>query len=36
MTADRIIVLKDGTIVAEGTYDEMANSKDEWVRSFFS
>ncbi len=35
LTADRIIMLKDGIIEAEGTYDELAISKDEWVRSFF-
>jgi phospholipid/cholesterol/gamma-HCH transport system ATP-binding protein len=31
----RIIILKDGIIHQEGTYDELENSKDEWVRSFF-
>ncbi|MFN3489646.1 MAG: ABC transporter ATP-binding protein, partial [Emticicia sp.] len=34
-TADRIVILKDGTINAEGTYEALENSKDEWVRSFF-
>ena len=34
-TADRIIILKDGLINAEGTYEELAKSDDEWVRSFF-
>ncbi|WP_312900371.1 ABC transporter ATP-binding protein [Chryseobacterium taichungense] len=34
-TGDRIIVLKDGRINAEGTYNEIANSEDEWLRSFF-
>ena len=34
-TADRIIILKDGLINAEGTYEELEKSNDEWVRSFF-
>lgn len=34
-TADRIMVLKDGVIHAEGTYEELEKSEDEWVRSFF-
>ncbi len=36
MTADRIVMLKEGTIVAEGSYDEIAKSDDEWIKSFFS
>jgi ABC-type transporter Mla maintaining outer membrane lipid asymmetry ATPase subunit MlaF len=28
-------MIKDGTSAAEGTYDELLKSKDEWVRSFF-
>ena len=35
LTADRIIVLKEGQIQAEGTYEELEKSEDEWVRSFF-
>ena len=35
LTADRIIVLKEGKIQAEGTYEELEKSEDEWVRSFF-
>ncbi|MES2575851.1 MAG: ATP-binding cassette domain-containing protein [Bacteroidota bacterium] len=35
MTANRILILKEGVIVAEGTYAELEKSKDEWVRSFF-
>ncbi|MES2286484.1 MAG: ABC transporter ATP-binding protein [Bacteroidota bacterium] len=35
ITANRIIILKDGTSVAEGTFNELSESKDEWVRSFF-
>lgn len=35
LTADRIMVLKDGAIHAEGTYEELEKNEDEWVRSFF-
>jgi phospholipid/cholesterol/gamma-HCH transport system ATP-binding protein len=35
MTADRIIMLKEGAIVAEGTYNELAKSEDKWIRTFF-
>jgi phospholipid/cholesterol/gamma-HCH transport system ATP-binding protein len=36
MTADRIIMLKEGVIVAEGSYEELEKSDDEWIKSFFS
>lgn len=36
MTADRIVMLNEGSIVAGGTYDELENTDDEWVKSFFS
>lgn len=35
MTGNRILILKDGVINAEGTYAELEKSEDEWVRSFF-
>ncbi len=35
LTGDRIVVLKDGVIDAEGSYSELEKSDDEWVRSFF-
>ncbi|HEY1113204.1 MAG TPA: ABC transporter ATP-binding protein [Chitinophagaceae bacterium] len=35
LTGDRLVVLKDGVIEAEGSYEELEKSKDEWVRSFF-
>ncbi len=35
LTADRIIILKEGKVLAEGSYDELEQSDDEWVRSFF-
>lgn len=36
MTADRIVMLKEGAIVAEGSYEELEKSDDEWIRSFFA
>ena len=35
LTGDRLVVLKDGVIYAEGTYASLEKSEDEWVRSFF-
>jgi phospholipid/cholesterol/gamma-HCH transport system ATP-binding protein len=35
ITSNRVVVLKDGAIIAEGTYKELEKSEDEWVRSFF-
>lgn len=35
LTGDRLVILKDGVIVAEGTYEELENSNDAWIRSFF-
>jgi phospholipid/cholesterol/gamma-HCH transport system ATP-binding protein len=35
LTANRIIVLKDGVCAAEGTYAELSHSSDPWIRSFF-
>ena len=35
MTGNRIIIIKDGLIHAKGTYEELENSTDQWVRSFF-
>jgi phospholipid/cholesterol/gamma-HCH transport system ATP-binding protein len=36
MTADRIILLKDGIVYAEGSYDHLERSRDEWIQSFFN
>jgi phospholipid/cholesterol/gamma-HCH transport system ATP-binding protein len=36
MVADRVVMLKDGIIIAEGSYDDMKNNHDEWIKSFFS
>lgn len=35
LTGNRIMILKDGVINAEGSYIELEKSKDKWVRSFF-
>ena len=35
LTGDRLVILKDGVIHAEGSYKELEKSNDEWVRSFF-
>lgn len=35
ITANRMMVIKDGKCAAEGTFDELAASEDEWVNSFF-
>lgn len=35
MTADRIVMLNEGVIVAEGTYEELEKSDDKWIKSFF-
>lgn len=36
IAANRIIMIKDGTSIAEGTFEELSQSKDEFVRSFFN
>jgi len=35
MVADRMVVLKDGTYVEEGSYEQLEKSKDKFVRGFF-
>jgi len=35
LTADRVVVIKDGMCDAEGTFDELKNSTDAWIRSYF-
>lgn len=35
ITADRIMILDNGEFITTGTYDELQNSKNEIVRSFF-
>lgn len=36
MTGNRIMIIKDGVINAEGSYTELETSDDPWVRSFFT
>ena len=36
ITGDRIVILNEGVIYAEGTYDELEKSDDKWIRSFFN
>lgn len=35
LTANRIVIIKDGMCEAEGSFDELKNSTDAWIRSFF-
>jgi phospholipid/cholesterol/gamma-HCH transport system ATP-binding protein len=35
LTGNKILILNNGVIHAEGTYAELEKSKDAWVRSFF-
>ena len=35
ITANRIKIIKEGNFIAEGTFDELSSSTDEWIRSFF-
>ncbi|HEY0730813.1 MAG TPA: ATP-binding cassette domain-containing protein [Chitinophagaceae bacterium] len=35
LTGDKLVILNDGVIGAEGSYDELEQSNEEWVRSFF-
>ncbi len=36
ITGDRIVILNEGVIYAEGTYNELEKSDDKWIRSFFN
>ncbi len=35
ITGNRILILKEGKFIAEGTYDELKNSEKEEIRAFF-
>jgi phospholipid/cholesterol/gamma-HCH transport system ATP-binding protein len=35
LIANRIMILKEGVMCIEGSYEELEKSKDKWVRSFF-
>lgn len=34
-TSNRIVILRDGVVYTEGTYQDLEQSEDQWVRSFF-
>jgi phospholipid/cholesterol/gamma-HCH transport system ATP-binding protein len=36
ITADRVVVMKDGEYVAEGSFEKLKSSKEDFVRSFFN
>lgn len=36
ITADRIVIMNEGTYIAEGSYEELEKSDDEFIRSFFN
>ncbi len=36
ITGDRIMIIRDGIIYAEGSYEELRNSDDNWVHSYFN
>ncbi|MGZ3776974.1 MAG: ABC transporter ATP-binding protein [Mucilaginibacter sp.] len=36
ITADRVVVMKDGKYIAEGSFGALKKSKDEFVKSFFN
>jgi phospholipid/cholesterol/gamma-HCH transport system ATP-binding protein len=35
ITADRVVIMHEGEYIAEGTFEDLKNSKDELIRSFF-
>lgn len=35
VTANRMVVIKNGESIKEGTFKELSESNDEWIRSFF-
>jgi phospholipid/cholesterol/gamma-HCH transport system ATP-binding protein len=36
ITADRVVIMNEGTYIAEGSFDELTKSDDKLVRSFFN
>ena len=36
ITADRVVIMNEGTYIAEGSFDELKKSDDKLVRSFFN
>jgi phospholipid/cholesterol/gamma-HCH transport system ATP-binding protein len=35
ITGDRVLIMKDGEYIAQGTFEELQHSEDEFVKSFF-
>lgn len=35
ITADRILIINEGVFISEGTYEELSNSTDPFINSFF-
>jgi phospholipid/cholesterol/gamma-HCH transport system ATP-binding protein len=35
ITANKMLIIKDGNCIARGSFAELSQSEDEWVRSFF-
>jgi phospholipid/cholesterol/gamma-HCH transport system ATP-binding protein len=35
ITGDRVLIMNDGEYIAEGTFEELQHSEDEFVKSFF-
>jgi phospholipid/cholesterol/gamma-HCH transport system ATP-binding protein len=35
ITANKMIIIKDGKVAIEGTFNEVSQSKDAWIHSFF-
>lgn len=35
ITSDRVLIINEGKFIAEGTFDELENSQDTFIRSFF-
>ena len=35
ITADRVLIIDNGVFIAEGTHEELENSQDDYIRSFF-
>ncbi|NCI50549.1 ATP-binding cassette domain-containing protein [Sediminibacterium roseum] len=35
IAGNRVVIMNDGQLIAEGTYDELENSEDEFVQQFF-
>jgi len=36
MTTNRMLIIKEGLVLTEGTFKEISESKDEWIHSFFN